>query len=177
MVLRNTQLKRKHKLGLSAILSLSTFMIVLAIVRIAGGQTLTGYSHVWEFRWLYMEACVACFMASISAFRSLFVPSSSRAWMKKPGRPSTYTRQQIWKKFKDPARRRWSLASRDLNDELPAFPLATLIRTPTSVGSDNGTSWIEPLADSSIHLLEDMPRQNAPYKIEADLEKSIAIPR
>ena len=174
IVLRRTQLKRSQKLGLSAFLSLSASMIILALVRITGGQTLTGYSHVWEFRWLYMEACIACFMASISAFRSFFIPTSSRAWMKQPGRPSTQTRQQVWKKFKDPTRRRRSINSPDLDDALLVSPSAALIRLQNPNRSNDRPARSEPNAESEFNLLDGITWEGAGSSHGSNLENGYA---
>lgn len=58
-------------------------MIMIAIIRMSGyryhGIGLDGsIDSTWAFFWLYLEACVAVIMASITAFRSLFIHGSSK---------------------------------------------------------------------------------------------------
>jgi hypothetical protein len=84
-LLWRVKLSLKRKLALMTVLSLSTFMIAIAIVRI----TLTRVSSpalkmappgllpdhapdsVWLFFWQQVEACTAVLMVSLTAFRSM----------------------------------------------------------------------------------------------------------
>ena len=63
----------KRKLALAAMLCLSVFMIIIAIVRVAG-SLLPGdiTDTVWLFFWQTMEAAVAVIMVALTGFRSLF---------------------------------------------------------------------------------------------------------
>lgn len=76
-------MKPRQQLGLGIFLCLSVTMTVIAIIRIGGyrfkGIGLGGsIDSTWAFFWLYLEACVAVIMASITAFRSLFIRGSSK---------------------------------------------------------------------------------------------------
>lgn len=58
-------------------------MTVIAIIRISGYRFkaigLSGsIDTTWAYFWLYLEACTAVIMASITAFRSLFIRGSSK---------------------------------------------------------------------------------------------------
>ncbi len=82
LILGKTQLKPTQKLGLGVFLCLSIVMVVVAIVRMSGyrihGVGINGsLDTTWSFFWVYIEACVATIMASITAFRSLFVQGSA----------------------------------------------------------------------------------------------------
>lgn len=83
VILRKSQMKPRQQLGLGIFLCLSVIMTVIAIVRI-GGYRIDGIGlggkidSTWALFWLYLEACVAVIMASITAFRSLFIHGSSK---------------------------------------------------------------------------------------------------
>lgn len=77
-------MKPRQQLGLGIFLCLSVIMTVIAIIRMSGyrfhGIGISGsIDSTWAFFWLYLEACVAVIMASITAFRSLFIHGSSKA--------------------------------------------------------------------------------------------------
>lgn len=83
IILRKSQMKPKQQVGLGVFLCLSVIMTLIAIIRISGyrfhGIGITGeIDTTWAFFWLYLEACVAVIMSSITAFRSLFVHGSSK---------------------------------------------------------------------------------------------------
>lgn len=76
-------MKPKQQLGLGIFLCLSVIMTIIAIIRISGyrfhGVGIRGsVDSTWAFFWLYLEACVAVIMSSITAFRSLFIHGSSK---------------------------------------------------------------------------------------------------
>ncbi|KAJ8126909.1 hypothetical protein O1611_g6729 [Lasiodiplodia mahajangana] len=73
IVLRNSLLNRSTKFGLAIFLCLSIFMAILAIVRISGFYYKGLEDDIWEFFWQQTEGAVAVMMASITAFRTLFV--------------------------------------------------------------------------------------------------------
>lgn len=76
-------MKPRQQLGLGIFLCLSIMMMVIAIIRMSGyrfnGIGLSGsIDTTWAFFCLYLEACVAVIMASITAFRSLFIRGGSK---------------------------------------------------------------------------------------------------
>ncbi|KAI0972793.1 hypothetical protein F4678DRAFT_52285 [Xylaria arbuscula] len=73
IVLRNSLLNRSTKFGLAIFLCLSIIMALLAIVRISGFYYKSLEDDIWEFFWQQTEGAVAVMMASITAFRTLFV--------------------------------------------------------------------------------------------------------
>lgn len=73
IVLKNSLLSRSTKFGLAIFLCLSIFMAILAIVRISGFYYKGLEDDIWEFFWQQTEGAVAVMMASITAFRTLFV--------------------------------------------------------------------------------------------------------
>ncbi|KAI1413326.1 hypothetical protein F5Y13DRAFT_189235 [Hypoxylon sp. FL1857] len=77
IVLRGSLLSRSTKFGLAVFLCLSIFMAICAIVRIAGFHYKAVEDDVWEFFWQHTEGAVAVMMASITAFRTLFVKQTN----------------------------------------------------------------------------------------------------
>ncbi|KAL6720096.1 hypothetical protein ACLMJK_002017 [Lecanora helva] len=74
ILLWDVQISLRRKLALWAILCLSVFTMITAIVRIAGGNI--GHGQVdsaWVIFWLQAEAAVAVIVMSVTAFRALFV--------------------------------------------------------------------------------------------------------
>jgi hypothetical protein len=53
-------------------------MAIIAIVRVSRIHGVAGIDIVWEIYWQTMEGCVAVLMASITAFRSIFVSNGRR---------------------------------------------------------------------------------------------------
>ncbi|ETS87116.1 hypothetical protein PFICI_00944 [Pestalotiopsis fici W106-1] len=73
IILRGSFLSRSTKFGLAVFLCLSIFMAICAIIRIAGFHYKGLEDDTWEFFWQQVEGAVAVMMASITAFRTLFV--------------------------------------------------------------------------------------------------------
>ena len=157
IVLQKARSPKSQKLRLSIFLCLSVFMAILALVRTCKFGKGSGIHLVWQVFWQYIEACIACFMASVSTFRSLLAPNSSRVKRNQARGPSTNTRQQIWRKFKDPKRKTPLLDSDACCNEFPQIPMATLSgvgtlirgthlasRTPSVMSSEveySGENW------------------------------------
>ena len=117
-------------------------MALLAGIRASGFQFHKGYDVTWDLGWKYMEACVGCCMVSLSAFRSLFVPGSARAWRERNRNrgPSTHAQREIWRRFKDPnrkvQRRVWTFGSAE--DGLSVMPaVSTLGRADSAEKVDS----------------------------------------
>lgn len=79
IVLRNSFLGLSTKIGLAIFLCLSIFMAICAIIRIAGFHYKGVEDDTWAFFWQHMEGAVAIMMASITAFRTLFVKQTNDA--------------------------------------------------------------------------------------------------
>ncbi|KAK7753017.1 hypothetical protein SLS62_004966 [Diatrype stigma] len=77
IILRGSFLSRSTKIGLAIFLCLSIFMAICAAVRMAGFYYKGLEDDVWEFFWQHIEGDVAVMMASITAFRTLFVKQTS----------------------------------------------------------------------------------------------------
>ena len=140
ILLRKSQLRVSQKLGLCVFLCLSVVMAVLAGIRASGFQFEKGYDVIWDLWWKYIEACVGCCMVSVSAFRSLFVPGSARAWRSPPRGPSTDTRRRIWRQFKDPNRRNRLSTFGGISKEVGGTSTTTTSPVVDSVGGLFSTS-------------------------------------
>lgn len=147
IILRKTQIKASRKVGLLLVLCLSLVMATIAIIRVSG-FTIGSASHTqvydltWQLYWQYMEGCVACIMASVAAFRSLFVASSSREAKKNEQRPSYSMRLRLIERIKQSrSKNSWEAMSGD-EDQLPAIPSATLSGVKTFIRRNNRSAGI-----------------------------------
>lgn len=127
-------MKLTQKLSLAAFLCISLVMAITALIRI-GGIKVNGVVDLnWAIYWQYMEGCLACIMASVIAFRTLFVNAKE-----KPYKPLYSIRQHLLKMNK---------RSKDSNgtdmenqDEgLPEIPRATLSGMRTFIRRNNRTA-------------------------------------
>ena len=120
IILRRTQLKMAQKISLSAFLCLSVAMIIIACIRLSGLRDNT----VWIYFWQYMEACVACIMASILTFRTLFIGDRTREF--KPQRLQQGSiKQRVLHNMKIFNMAAWEKVEDD-SSELPEIPSATI---------------------------------------------------
>ena len=117
-------------------------MAAIAVVRVSGFR-IGGASHTqvydltWQIYWQYMEGCIACIMASMAAFRSLFVANNSRVAEKNEHGPSDSMRQKLVQKFKrSRSKAAWEAMPED-EDKLPAIPSATLSGVKTFIRRNN----------------------------------------
>lgn len=78
-ILWRIQINLRQKLILGATLSLSIFMIILAIIRISKIRADKETADIiWVIFWQQIEASTAVIMISLSAFRTFFVARESR---------------------------------------------------------------------------------------------------
>ena len=74
LLLSRAEIYIRRKLARGSTLCFSAFMIVIAIIRIAAGNHLSGrVDPAWASFWTQVEACVAVIVVSVSAFRTLYV--------------------------------------------------------------------------------------------------------
>lgn len=122
-------------------------MATIAIIRVSGFSIGSAshtqiYDLTWQLYWQYMEGCVACIMASVAAFRSLFIASSSREAEKKERGPSYSIRLRLIQKAKrSRSKNPWEAMSGD-EDQLPAIPSATLSGVKTFIRRYNRSAGI-----------------------------------
>lgn len=111
-------------------------MICIAFVRAAGFRIGEVEDLTWSLYWIYMEACVACIMASITAIRTVFGSTGSRGPDLPKQRPSYSMRMQIMRKVR---RSGWDEVEED-GEKLPEIPSATLSGMRTFVRRNHRTA-------------------------------------
>lgn len=85
-LLWNLQMPLKKKVMLGSILSLSVFMVIIAIIRTTMAPLPNGVLDTsWIVFWQGMEAVVAVLMVSLTAFRGLFGDTVAKRSARKKG--------------------------------------------------------------------------------------------
>ena len=135
-------------------------MATIAVVRVSGfkiGNTLHAqvYDLTWQIYWQYMEGCVACIMASVAAFRSLFVANNSRDAEKNKRGPSYSMRQRLVERIKrSRSKNSWEAMSGD-EDKLPAIPSATLSGVRAFIRRNNRSAGMTTMVSALDHEVGD----------------------
>lgn len=120
-------MQTEQKLGLGAFLCLQVLMIIIAITRISGFIYHNAFDEGWVYMWQQIESCVAVSTISLTAFRIMFVASTSRR-ERSPWQWSSSS-ARIRKLFK---RSTESTRSGELDDV--RIPRATLTGMRTMIG-------------------------------------------
>ncbi len=148
IILRKSQMKYTQKLGLGAFLCMSVVMVLIAIIQISGyrdhGYQLDSTWFIWRNFWVYLEACIATIMASIAAFRTIFVHKGS----KKPERKINQTRLNFIREriLRKPSG--WEEVDREY---LPKIPSATLTVSKPSTYSDGSSNETTAVMQSTLY--------------------------
>ena len=146
LLLWNVKIKTQQKLGVGVFLSLSIFMIILAIIKASGLKTSAdSFALVWEIFWQQVEAAVAVLMVSFTAFRSVFVSSASNAKRK---RSYPYARSLLHFFEGDP--------HRNPIQTLPLKSSRWARHSPWVRGSTKLGIWglVEPSSETRLNLME-----------------------
>ncbi|KAK5636610.1 hypothetical protein RRF57_012322 [Xylaria bambusicola] len=145
IVLRKSLLNRSTKFGLAIFLCLSIFMAAVAIVRISGFYYKGLEDDIWEFFWQQTEGAVAVMMASITAFRTLFVKQKGDGRAETPEEvPHSHRFRRFLARFKalaqeQPEEKPTSTSSTLKLPKVPS-PVLTGLRTFIRKNNRNGTS-------------------------------------
>ncbi len=131
IVLRGSLLSRSTKFGLAVFLCLSIFMAACAIVRVAGFHYKGLEDDTWEFFWQHAEGAVAVMMASITAFRTLFVRPTNQAEVTTPRSPAESFLRRLFSRFQSLARAKPSEKS-TLSDTSTAHLKLPKVPSPVS---------------------------------------------
>ena len=177
------QIDLRRKLILGITLCLSIFMIVIAFVRVTTyhievEQKNTGPVQVvdltWVLFWLYVEACIAVIVVTLSAFRSIFVAHKSRL------REDQDRNRRWYMNKKNPMvpawqRRKLGLESKDM-DQLAKVPWAKLTGMSTFISggnSLNGNHASSPGVEvtSTLANAENLERIRVEQTISTDLDQ------
>lgn len=116
MVLRQSQMRLRQKVAVGSFLCLSLVMIAMALVRVSKMPGVTAIDTPYEIFWQYMEASVAILMASLTAFRTMFVLQKEKKMREERMKRPSYS----W--------RNWGhrKKSNDVEEGLPEVPRATI---------------------------------------------------
>lgn len=107
IVLRHSLLSRSTKFGLAIFLCLSIFMAICAIIRLAGFHYNGLEDDTWQFLWQHTEGAISVMMASITAFRTLFVKQTNNSDNCSPHNPvESLFWHRLFKRFQALARAR-----------------------------------------------------------------------
>ncbi|OTB17734.1 hypothetical protein K445DRAFT_309898 [Daldinia sp. EC12] len=123
IVLRGSFLSRSTKLGLAIFLCLSIFMAICAIIRIAGFHYKGVEDDIWEFFWQQAEGAVSVMMASITAFRTLFVRQAN-------GTDDTTSRSPVESLFHKFFKRFQFLARAQPDEKPTPDPTTSILKLP-----------------------------------------------
>jgi hypothetical protein len=79
---------KKQKFWIKFFLSLSVFMITIALIRVLGGirPAESQLDATWQLLWMLLEACVAVMTASATAMRFAFVRREAHVFTPDPPR-------------------------------------------------------------------------------------------
>lgn len=122
MILRKTQLRMSQKISLGALLCLSVAMMAIACTRLSW---IRGHSDTYLYFWQYVEACVACIMASLLSFRTLFVSRGTRVFKRQELAPWPSMKQRVWNNMQIFNMAAWEKVENE-REQLPEIPSATV---------------------------------------------------
>lgn len=135
LLLRKSRMKTKQKVSLCLFLCLSFVMAILALIRVAGMKRDGIIDNTWSLFWQYTEGCVACIMASITPFRTIFVNIGSQPSRKKTSKGPSSSLRALWKK--PPKHSEDSNWNELHNDALPKPPGALMSGLRTFIRRNN----------------------------------------
>lgn len=131
IILGRTQLRISQKISLGVFLCLSAAMIAIAGARFS---VLHNNNLVWTYLWQYIEACVACIMASLQTFRTLFHNGGTRVFKQQElGERVPSNMRRISPNMGPPNMAAWEMGE-DAKNELPEIPSATFSGMRTFIG-------------------------------------------
>ena len=136
IILQRARIKLQQKFALGFFLCLSLFMVVIAIVRVSNIKGVNGIDLRWELFWQYMEGSVAILMASITAFRTIFLNQTPTVSEKKKKRSYSLLEriEKRRRKQKD-----LDTEASDNSYHLPDIPRATMTGLRTHIRRNNRT--------------------------------------
>lgn len=136
IILGRTQLKMSQRISLSAFLCLSVVMIIIACVRLSG---LRNNNTVWIYFWQYVEACVACIMASLLTFRTLFISDRTRVFKRQKAQEMPSFKRRALHNVKIFNMAAWERVD-DHTRELPEIPSVTMSGLRTFIRQAGSTT-------------------------------------
>ena len=162
ILLWNVHISLRKKFALGAIMCLSVFMIVCAIVRVSAANIVGGQVDViWVLLWLEIEACVAVVVVSVSAFRTLFASRRTH--------DDSFEEQRLNEK---PTRR----MHYENIGSIPSYPGRTLQSSTT--GGERTRALMSVSASETPRIASDVLDVGRPFgrRFESDSSGNIGLP-
>lgn len=97
-------------------------MIIIACTRL---YWIKNHDSIYLYFWQHVEACVACIMASIVTFRTLFVSGRTRVFKRQKLAPWPSVKQRVWNNMQIFNMAAWEKVENE-RELLPAIPSATV---------------------------------------------------
>lgn len=162
-----------QKLSLGVFLCLSLVMAILALIRCAGIKKGNVIDNTWSLFWQYTEGCVACIMASITPFRTLFLGLGSQvSRSKKKKGPSTTLKELLWKR-----RSKGSQDTEMSNKVLPAPPGAMMPTLRNFIRKNNKEVGDDTVLVTSTFTIEETISDEPERDYQKYLQKAAGAPR
>ncbi|KAF4634133.1 hypothetical protein G7Y89_g3982 [Cudoniella acicularis] len=176
LLLRKSRMKRKQKLSLALFLCLSLVMVIFALIRVSGLKKGPVVDNTWSLYWQYVEGCVACVMASITPFRTLFVGMGSSSSHKNRKGPTFSLKALFWKRpSKNSADTKWMEMGSENN--LPKPPGALLSGIRTFIRRNNRDAGDSTVLVSTTFGIEETISEEPGRDYERYLRKTAGIPQ
>ena len=155
MILHQTQMKCSQKASLGSFLCLSIVMVCITLVRAAGFDIGKVEDVTWDIYWVFMEACVACIMASIAVYRTVFDTSRSSRGTGRQRQGIPYSGQKrIVRRTRRWRNSPWEEVDAD-NSNPPNTSSAKLPQIPSFIRKNDRNSEATTVTQASLdHLVE-----------------------
>lgn len=175
IVLWRSFLSRSTKFGLLVFLGLSVFMAICAIIRMTGFHYKGVEDDTWEFLWQHIEGAVAVMMASITAFRTLFVKQTGNVEDTKPRSPVDNLLRRLHKRFQSLARAQPDEKPTTTGNrpvlKLPKLPPPVFTGMRNFIGRNNRTN-VSAATFASLDSVADVPDTDYHTALKAQAQEN-----
>lgn len=158
IILRRARIKLRQKYALGFFLCLSLFMVVIAIVRVSNIKGVSVVDLRWELFWQYMEGSIAILMASITAFRTIFLNPNTNIPDQKKKR--SYSLLEMIENRRR-GKRDIDTETSDNSYHLPEIPRATITGLRTHIRRNNRTGGTKNLMATDFSHAEPNDEQKS----------------
>lgn len=144
LVLRQSKMRLRQKMAIGSFLCLSLVMIAMALIRVSKMPGPNAIDTPYEIFWQYMEASVAILMASLTAYRTMFVLQKEKKLHEERMKRPSYS----WKNWGHRE------MARDEEEKLPEVPGATLTGIRAFIRENNRSGSEESIMRSQQESIE-----------------------
>jgi hypothetical protein len=157
-------------------------MVIFALIRVGGLKRGPVVDNTWELFWQYTEGCVACIMASITPFRTLFVTLATRTIRKKAKAPSpqkaSYSlRELLWRKHTKKSSNEANWIEMGSENPLPKPPAALLSGLRTFIRRNNRSAGLSTVMVTNTFDIEVSMPENPEREYQDYLRKTAGLPQ